>query len=168
MFITLDLLVWLRSAINEHIAIGREVLLLNRRYEANIDADKVRKAYFKFCSLMDLNEAYKCCLCGYYPVILTFDVIRKCAFKMQELSNVRDDEGVDMVNHDQFWENINKLCIEESIGGISSKVQPSLNNWAPWIPEISRKGPMVYNTEYKKGSSDEAYMFVGGAFGRAI
>ena len=81
-FVSLDWLVWLRSAIEEHIAISREVSMVAKRYRVNIDADKIRKAYFKFESLVDLDDQFKCCLCGYHPVILIFDVISKCAFKM--------------------------------------------------------------------------------------
>ena len=38
-FISVDWLVWLRSAIQEHIAISREVSMVAKRYRVNIDKE---------------------------------------------------------------------------------------------------------------------------------
>ena len=82
LFVSLDFLDWLRNAVQEHTAISREISMLEKRYKVTIEKDKVIKAFFKFISLTDINNFFKCCLCGYHPTILTFDVIRKCVFNM--------------------------------------------------------------------------------------
>ena len=78
--------------------------------------NKIRKAYFKFESLVDLDDQFKCCLCGYHPVILIFDVIRKCAFKMSHCKKVEDKMFNEMVYVEKFWSNVSKLCINDHDG----------------------------------------------------
>ena len=98
LFLTTDLMLWLKNGLHEHMAISNHVALLQRTYKVFIEKDKILKAFFKFESLVDCNNDYKCILCGIYPVILNFDVMRKCAFKLHgTLDNTnRDlDEKID-------------------------------------------------------------------------
>ena len=151
-FLTLDLLEWLRNAVYEHTAIGREVSALNGRYKCKMDADVIRKAFFKYVSLLELDKCFNCVLCGHHPVILTFDAIRKTSFRLSQLDDVEDREGV--VNCQKFWDDVNLTCLDESIGGVTTgKIQPSLGYWPPFIPESTR-GETVYSTEHLKGTDN--------------
>ena len=81
-----------------------------------MDVDKVRKAFFKYISMMDLDDAYKCVLCGYHPTILTFDTTRKTVFRMPQLDDI-DSSSDGQVDVEKFWMDVNGLCIEVSIDG---------------------------------------------------
>ena len=59
-------------------------------------ADTARKGYYQFNSLLQVDELFKCCLCGYHPLILTFDVIRKLAFDMPAI-DIKDKVVNDIV-----------------------------------------------------------------------
>ena len=84
LFVSLDLLDWLRNAVQEHTAISREISMLEKRYKVSIDKDKLIKVFFKFISLTDISSSFKCCLCGYQTTILTFNVNRKCVFNISD------------------------------------------------------------------------------------
>ena len=108
-FLSVDFLEWLRNALFEHTAIGREVATLQRRYrEDKMDVDKVRKAFFKYISMMDLDDAYKCVLCGYHPTILTFDTTRKTVFRMPLLDDI-DSSSDGQVDVEKIWMDILNL-----------------------------------------------------------
>ena len=128
--------------------------MVAKRYRVNIDADKIRKAYFKFESLVDLDDQFKCCLCGYHPIILIFDVIRKCAFKMPYCESTEGDVLNEMVDIEKFWNNVSKFCINDHENGACNKVIPSLSFWAPWLPKQTRASQYVYNTESLKGAQE--------------
>ena len=98
---------------SKHISIGKALSLVNE----SLNDDLARQSYYKICSLTELDAAYKFCLCGYFPVILTFDVIRKAAFFMGELER-RDKDGVsDEVDCEKFWRCVEESVIEESLNG---------------------------------------------------
>ena len=56
LFVSLDLLDWLRNAVQEHTAISREISILEKRYKVSIDKDKVIKAFFKCISLTAIKS----------------------------------------------------------------------------------------------------------------
>ena len=76
LFLTIDLLLWLRNRLYENIAISREILIENS-YMVCIEKDETSKTFFKFESMVDYNAEYKCILCGDYPIILDSDVIQR-------------------------------------------------------------------------------------------
>ena len=152
LFLTIDLLLWLRNGLYEHIAISREIALIENRYQVFIEKDKILKTFFKFESMVDYNEEYKCVLCGVHPIILNFDVMRKCAFKLDGTMDSRQQFN-EVIDHDHFWQQVDKSCIDEHSN--ANKIAPSLGFWAPWIPEKTRLDSMVYSTEFQKGSNDE-------------
>ena len=112
--------------LQEHIAISREV---EKRHKININADEIRKVYFKFGrSLVDLDDQFKCCLCGYHPFILIVDVIHKCAFKMPHCKNVEGKMFNEIVDVEMLWSNVSKFCINDhDDNGERNKVIPSLS-----------------------------------------
>ena len=139
LFVSLDLLDWLRNAVQEHTAISREISMLEKRYKVSIDKDKVIKAFFKFISLTDISSSFKCCLCGYHPTILTFDVNRKCVFNISDIKGNDDTNVKECVNIDRFWSNAERSCIYDSFGdGYANAVIPTLDFWSPWIPARTR------------------------------
>ena len=150
-FISIDLLIWLRNAVLEHIALSREITLIEKQYRINIRHDLVRRCFYKFLSLIDDTDSFHCYLCGHHPVILTFDVSRKCAFKMENPNQPLP--GDEKVNAKQFWDNIRKHVISES-STPSIHILPSVNYWAPYIGEHCRSSDFVYNTEFLKGARD--------------
>ena len=103
--------------------------------------------------VFDEDENFHCFICGYHPVIITFDVTRKVAFKLRDLV---EDEGnhCEQVNAKELWANISNFII--SVGSDRS-IRTSVDNWAPFLPESSRRGDMLFNTEALKGvqGSDE-------------
>ena len=58
----------------------------------------------------------------------------------------------DQVNGKQFWDDLRKYLLAPET---DRSMMPSMEYWAPFIPEKNRKGDMVFNTEFKKGRHDD-------------
>ena len=106
----------------------------------------MRRTFYKFLAALSEDDNYHCVICGYYPVILVFDVIRKCNFKLGD--KITASEDCLEVNAKEFWDNLEKyaMCPDSN-----RSLKPSLLNWAPYIPEKSRRGDILWNTEVLKG-----------------
>ena len=144
-FMSYDLLNWLRNAVFEHTALSMEINLIEKQYREKISHDIVRRCFYKFLALTDDEEMFRCFLCGYHPVILTFDVNRKCAFKMENRNSCPPkEEEADLI---KVWDNKYKVAMS----GSTSKFVPSLEFWAPFIGKNTRKGDI---SEYLKGAQD--------------
>ena len=90
-------------------------------------------------------------------MISTFDVNRKCAFKMEHGNQpqplVNQEETV---NSKEFWDNINKHAISQNSTS-SVQISPTHSYWAPYVGEHSRsENSQVFNTEFLKGSHDDS------------
>ena len=79
----------------------------------NINHDLVRRCFYKFLALTNDDEMFQCWLCGTHPVILTFDVNRKCAFKMENRNEVPVKD--DLVNGKKFWDDVRKHAINSGL-----------------------------------------------------
>jgi len=134
--------------LREHVPISKHLIITEKLYNINIDHQKVRKALYKYLALISDDNNFRCYICGYHPVILTFDVTRKVAFKMGK-DQCHEEQYDGKVNTKVFWDNVNKCVIE---GNPEKYIKPSLHDWAPFIPEISMKSDEVLNTEYLKGN----------------
>ena len=110
------------------------------------------KAFFKFESLVDCNADYKCVLCGIHPVILNFDVMRKCAFKLHGIVNNTNQDLEEEVDHDLFWQQVNKVCIDHNIN--ENSFAPTLSFWPLWMARKTRRSNMVFSTEFQKGHKE--------------
>ena len=66
-------------------------------------------------------------------VILIFDGIHKCAFKMPYCESTEGDVLNEMVDIEKSWNNVSKFCINDhDENGACNKVIPSLSFWAPY------------------------------------
>ena len=92
---------------------------------------------------MDCNADYKCILCGIYPVILNFDVTR-CAFKISGIQDNTNQELEGEVDHDYFWQQVNKLCVDQNIN--ENEITPSLSFWSLWMAK--KPVPKQYGIQY--------------------
>ena len=127
--------------------------MIELQYQVEINHNALRKCFYKFLALYD-DHCFRCCLCGYYPVILNFDVDRKCCFKVNNLGGERIIK--DEVDCEKFWGQIENVVVGQTFEEIpTKKICPSLDFWAPFIPKESRASNFVLNTEYKKGVQDE-------------
>ena len=161
-FVSIELLVLIRSSIKKYSNIHSilETLELTYGFDNGLsfNRDAVTKAYFMFDALSSAEHQFFCYHCGDYPKILNFDVVRGAAFPMPHLNvdGMSSNNNQDKVNAVQFWRNIFLLAIADGVRGQFSnpyKLDLSYFNWAPWIPERMRESEMVFNTEYKKCSS---------------
>ena len=55
LFLSLDLCLYLRNAIEEHTAIGRVVGIIEKQYDINLPKLQIIKAFFLFDALSDHN-----------------------------------------------------------------------------------------------------------------
>ena len=152
-YISNDLLKWIRNAILVHSAVGREMLTLERQYKIVINHELVRHSLYNFLALLDDDEYFRCYLCGYHPVILTFDVNRKCCFDMEGIPQ-EDISASEYVNAQEFWDGVSKEIIESSYTK-RKKITPSTSYWAPFIGKKTRK-EVVLSTEFLKGAVDDS------------
>ena len=155
-FLSLDLCLYLRHSIEEHTAIGRVVGTLEKQYDVLLPKQKLIKGFFLFDSLSNHNFDFNCLLCGYYPMILTFDCTRNACFQENDWSmedNCSESEVVDPVN---FWKRITLYSIADGLSSGKAnpfKVNVNTSNWSPWIS--TKNCNIVINTEGKKGENSD-------------
>lgn len=149
-FVSIAMLLWLLAGIREHKAIGTDLTMVEKVYRVTITHQIVRLTFYKFLALLNDDDSFCCYLCGYHPVILTFDVTRKVAFKLGK-DSVRGAQNEE-VNVPQFWDNVRKYLLSPES---NRSLMPSMECWAPFIPQRSRKGDMALNTEFNKGVKDD-------------
>ena len=82
LFVSMNMIMYLQIALREHVPISKHLIITEKLYNINIDHQKVRKTLYKYLALISDDNNFRCYICGYHPVILTFDVSRKVAFKM--------------------------------------------------------------------------------------
>ena len=134
LFITYDLLKWLRNSQYMHNALSREMQLLEFQYGISICVDVVRRAFYKFLALAQDQDSFRCPLCGDHPVILTFDVDRKCNFKLEKMEENMSDLS-ETVDGQKFCEDVMKHFLERQT--VSHALL--LRYWATFIAETSKK-----------------------------
>lgn len=73
-------LIW-HFFVQNHVAIGRTIDTLQDLLHQSLNKHEIEMAYLMFESLTNHTYNYYCILCGFHPVILIWDGIRKAAFK---------------------------------------------------------------------------------------
>ena len=105
-FVSINLLLHLQAAIREHVAVSKNINIIEKLHRINIDHNLVRRTFYKFLALVDDEGNFNCVLCGYHPVILTFDVTRKVVFKLGKYDiGAAENE---LVNAKEFCDNLRK------------------------------------------------------------
>ena len=150
-FVSATLVLWLRISIREHVALSKTINTIEKLYEVNVDHNLVRRTFYKFLALLDDEKNFNCILCGFHPVILTFDVSRKVTFKSHQFED--DGDHSDMVNAKDFRQNLSKCVISPEF---DRSIRPSIDNWAPFVPVSSRRGDMLFNSEAFKCARNES------------
>ena len=112
------------------------------------------QAYFMFDAMSRKGHSFRCHQCGYYPVVMNFDVNRKASFRLPKIPIDPGKTYSDTVNMKEFWDTIFMSAIAEGVfhGKRNPfQISPSFEFWAPWIEPMMLKDPnMCVNTEYKK------------------
>ncbi|XP_073681623.1 HMG domain-containing protein 3-like [Garra rufa] len=155
-FLTLELCVFLRENVTNHVSVSRVVdSLEGLRGEKFPSRDVIFQAYCHFEALTDAEYTYSCVNCGFHPPVVVMDLHRKGVFKMtvSDLKVPPDDFNGE---HDveSFWNSVHLSMISRGFFQSSADnpftVNPSYECWAPWIGSETRRSDTVLNTEFKK------------------
>ena len=65
-----------------HVAMGRTMVILQDILESSIHPKEVEKAYLHFEAMTDREYEFKCIDCGYHPSIMIWDTFRKASLYM--------------------------------------------------------------------------------------
>ncbi|KAK3602311.1 hypothetical protein CHS0354_001747 [Potamilus streckersoni] len=140
--------------LQNHVAIGRSVAILEDSLNEDLNYHQTEQAYLLFESLANHDYTFNCVLCGWYPVTLIWDGVRKPCFRFSVSDllppHTSIQETVDIV---KFWSDIDTNVIIKGItkGSLpSTEVTPSYEYWGPLIGKESRHGNLLYNTEFRK------------------
>ena len=161
--ISLEFLVLLRNALLEHTAISRTVSIIEMTNRVKFDKDHIIKAYFMFDALSHKELSFNCDICGFHPVLLTFDTNRKAVFNVEDdIYNMDDDVECDdgRISIQDFWDQIFKYSIAEGVKGRCKNpflFKPSAKYSAPWLPVECRNLNGAVNTEHLKGRSSVSH-----------
>lgn len=154
LFISLPFLLDIRYGLTTHTAISRTVESISRKLKVNINEQKVRYAYLAFEALVKHKYSFNCLHCGIHPKTLVYDVCKKVAFDFDVEMIEKDQNSTPTIDADIFWETIEKNLIARTMIKHDKdnpfKIPLSYSNWAPFIGHSTRKGHMLYNTEYSK------------------
>ena len=156
--ISLSLLLWIRAGIHQHIALSKQINIIETLHDIRVDHNIVRLTFYKFLALINDENNFNCVVCGFHPVVLTFDVTKKVAFKLGKNPHPTHEEAPLEVDARKFWDNHRKYVASPDT---DRSMEASLMNWAPFIPEVSRKGDIIWNTEVMKGvegGDDDAFL----------
>ncbi|XP_067223967.1 uncharacterized protein [Chanodichthys erythropterus] len=175
-FLTLELCVFLRENVTNHVSVSRVVdSLEGLRGEKFPSRNDIFHAYCHFEALTDTEYTYSCINCGFYPPVVVMDLHRKGVFKLA-VSDLKAPPEDFNGEHDieSFWNSLHLAMISrgffQSNANNPFTVSPSYENWAPWIGSETRRSGTVFNTEFKKvrtcsclghGMSSQAWMLRG-------
>lgn len=163
--LSLELCLFLRHSLQSHVGLSRVIdTLESLRGETYPDRDIVLQAYCHFEALAEIDYTYSCVNCGDHPPVVIMDLLKNSVFSTAA-SDLKEppSEFKGEVNIEDFWQSVDQEMI--ACGFVSSRaqnpfvVEPSYENWAPWIGEKTRKGSTVLNTEYEKVTSPENQAF---------
>jgi hypothetical protein len=154
LFISLPFLLDIRYGLTTHTAISRTVESISRKLKVNFNEQKVRYAYLAFEALVKHKYSFYCLHCGIHPKTLVYDVCKKVAFDFDVEMIEKDRNSTPTIDADIFWETVEKNLIARTMierdNDNPFKIPLSYSNWAPFIGHSTRKGHMLYNTEYSK------------------
>lgn len=107
LIVGLDLCLFLRSCLQQHLPIGSLVNVLEGRLNTSLDSQSILNAYLHFDSLSDHTYDFYCVLCGYHPITIIMDLNKKVAFDCPvqdlQLPEQYDLRECDLVDSDAFW-----------------------------------------------------------------
>lgn len=158
LFISIPLLIHIRSLLSEHTAVSRTISALQTKLDIRLNDQDMKNAYFAFEAMVDHEYKFTCVRCGIHPKALVYDLTKKAIFDF-EINEVEIEEDPSpVVNADEFWTRVEKQLIAR--GMVKNSENPfnislSYSKWAPFIGVETRASPMLYNTEYEKVNSQE-------------
>ncbi|CAJ1071563.1 uncharacterized protein LOC112141289 isoform X2 [Xyrichtys novacula] len=154
--ITLQLCLFLRYNIQNHVSVSRLISSLESLLKMKFPASNlILQGYCHFEALCNTEYQYSCVSCGFYPSVVVMDLYRKGVFNF-EVSEL-DQPGQEFKGEhdiDAFWQSIELHMISRGFFENPSQnpfvVHPTYDNWAPWIGGQTRRGNIVFNTEFAK------------------
>ena len=159
--VSLDVLFWLRGALEQHIPITNFVLLLEKQIGEKIVHQRLLNAYLHFDALSDHKYLFSCAICGHHPKTLVMNLNKKVTFKCAlsdlTLPDDYDENEADYVDCKKFWERVENSIVAK---GLTEKtleefrISPNLLFWSPYIGPQTRSSQFILNTEHRKISKD--------------
>ncbi|XP_073672269.1 uncharacterized protein [Paramisgurnus dabryanus] len=114
-FLTLELCVFLRENVTNHVSVSRVVdSLEGLRGEKYPSRNIIFHAYCHFEALTDTEYIYSCVNCGFYPPVVVMDLHRKGVFKLavSDLKAPPDDYNGEH-DIDSFWNSVHLAMISQ-------------------------------------------------------
>ena len=157
----IDLCLFLRNSLKQHIPIGSIVKVLERQLNTSLNSQPVPNAYLHFEALSDHQYHFNCSICGCHPKILILDLNQKANFECYandlKLPNKYEEDDRDLVDCEKFWSNVELSAILQGfpdreaddfkvgrLGHLSSvKSQEMVIYWL--TPNIERSTKMMEN-----------------------
>ncbi|XP_028649584.2 HMG domain-containing protein 3 [Erpetoichthys calabaricus] len=162
LFLSLELCLYLRQGLQNHISTSRAINTLEGlRGVQYPNRDSLLHGYLHFEALTDNDYSYSCVNCGYHPPVVIMDLHKKGVFGLA-VSDLKEPPGEfkGEVDIEQFWRSV---CLEMVARGFFPSraqnpfsVEPTYENWAPWIGKHTRKAQIVLNTEYEKVTTSKS------------
>ena len=117
--LSLDVLFWLRGALEQHIPIMNFALLLEKQIDEKIVHQTLLNAYLHFDTLSDHKYLFSFAICGHHPKTLVMDLNKKVTFKCV-LSDLTlpvdyDENEADYVNCKKFGERVENLIAAKAL-----------------------------------------------------
>ena len=155
--IGLDVCMFLRDCLQQHIPIGSIVKVLEGQLNKRINVQDVVNAYLHFNSLSEHAYDFCCLLCGYHPTILIMDLNKKVSFACNkldlELPEDYDMHDADYIDCESFWEKVELSMVLRGFPNrnvTEFQVRTHLLSWLPFIRRMTRRSDLLVNTEHRK------------------
>ena len=137
-FLGIDLCIFLRNSLQQHVPIGSIVKTLEQQLHTKLKAQTIINACLHFEALSDHLYNFNCCVCGYHPKIVIINLNKKinfrCSMSDVQLPEEFDENDADLVDSETFWSNVESSIIIRGFPGrtvYDFEAEPYLLAWSP-------------------------------------